>query len=119
MRAFGWFFGENDLQTILIDPDTGSCLDGLHPDRANQNQGAESALSYLLGLVEMSQFKRDAAIDRTRPSSTLVRSAKNLSIAPQTTQGSYLVSIPVLEPPDIIHASGPGQGRRATLQAGD
>ena len=60
MRAFGWFLGENDLQTALIDPDTGSCSDGLHPDRANENKGAESALSYLLGLVEIRQFKRTA-----------------------------------------------------------
>jgi hypothetical protein len=35
-RAFGWFVGENDLQTTLIDPDTGSCSDGLHPDRPNE-----------------------------------------------------------------------------------
>ena len=53
MRAFDWFLGENDLQTTLIDPDTGSCSDGLHPDRPNENKGAESALSYLLGLVEI------------------------------------------------------------------
>ena len=58
MRAFGWFLGENDLQTALIDPDTGSCSDGLHPDRPNENKGAESVLSYLLGLVEIRQFKR-------------------------------------------------------------
>ena len=41
MRAFSWFLGENDLQTSLIDPDTGGCFDGLHPDRANENKGAE------------------------------------------------------------------------------
>ena len=41
MRAFGWFLGENDLRTTLIDPDTGSCSDGLHPDRVNENKGAE------------------------------------------------------------------------------
>jgi hypothetical protein len=75
MRAFGWFLGENDLQTALIDPDTGSCSDGLHPDRANENKGAESALSYLLGLVEIRRFKRNTAIDRTRPASTLVRAS--------------------------------------------
>jgi glycosyltransferase involved in cell wall biosynthesis len=75
MRAFGWFLGENDLQTALIDLDTGSCSDGLHPDRANENKGAESALSYLLGLVEIHRFKRNTAIDRTRPASTLVRAS--------------------------------------------
>ena len=41
LRAFEWFLGENDLQTALIDPQTGSCSDGLHPDRSNENKGAE------------------------------------------------------------------------------
>ena len=79
-RAFGWFVGENDLQTTLIDPDTGSCSDGLHPDRPNENKGAESVLSYLLGLVDIRQFKRTAAIGRTEPQYKVVRSA----VAPQT-----------------------------------
>jgi glycosyltransferase involved in cell wall biosynthesis len=52
-RAFAWVLGENDLATPLVDLDTGGCRDGLHPDRANENQGAESVLSYLLSLVEM------------------------------------------------------------------
>jgi hypothetical protein len=70
-RAFGWFLGENDLQTPLIDPDTGGCLDGLHPDRPNENKGAESALAYLLGLVEIRRYKRMAAIGRMTPLSGL------------------------------------------------
>jgi glycosyltransferase involved in cell wall biosynthesis len=62
MSAFGWFLGENDLQTTLINLDTGSCSDGLHPDRPNENKGAESALSYLLSLVEIRQLnEREAA----------------------------------------------------------
>jgi glycosyltransferase involved in cell wall biosynthesis len=58
LRAFDWFLGGNDLQTSLVDPTSGSCLDGLHRDRANENKGAESAVSYLLGLAEMRQFVR-------------------------------------------------------------
>ena len=81
MRAFDWFLGENDLQTTLIDPDTGSCSDGLHPDRPNENKGAESALSYLLGLVEMRQFKRAATIDRKKPASQLVSRREDRAIA--------------------------------------
>jgi hypothetical protein len=57
-RAFAWFLGGNDLQTSLIDPGSGGCLDGLHPDRPNENRGAESAVSYLLGLAEMRQLAR-------------------------------------------------------------
>ena len=57
-RAFDWFLGENDLGVMLVEPLTGGCADGLHPDRRNENMGAESALSYLLGLVEMRQHQR-------------------------------------------------------------
>jgi hypothetical protein len=60
MRAFDWFLGGNDLQTSLIEPNGGGCLDGLHPDRPNENRGAESAVCYLLGLAEMRQFARVA-----------------------------------------------------------
>jgi glycosyltransferase involved in cell wall biosynthesis len=58
MRAFDWFLGSNDLQTSLVDPTSGSCLDGLHRDRPNENRGAESVVSYLLCLAEMRQFAR-------------------------------------------------------------
>jgi glycosyltransferase involved in cell wall biosynthesis len=52
-RAFEWFLGRNDLGAPLYDPSTGGCHDGLSPDRVNQNQGAESTLSFLLSLMEM------------------------------------------------------------------
>jgi glycosyltransferase involved in cell wall biosynthesis len=118
MRAFGWFLGENDLQTTMIDPNTGRCSDGLHPDRPNENKGAESVLSYLLGLVEIRRFKRTAAIGRMNARSKLVPSAIS-TIPPPATPGSLFVSIPILESPDLISAPGPGQGRRQALQAGD
>jgi glycosyltransferase involved in cell wall biosynthesis len=51
--AFNWFLGENDLQLPLYDSVSGGCRDGLHPDRANENQGAESTLSFLTALLEM------------------------------------------------------------------
>jgi hypothetical protein len=49
--------GDNDLQIALYDPVTGGCRDGLHPDRANENQGAESTLSFLMALLEMRQVE--------------------------------------------------------------
>lgn len=52
-QAFAWFLGDNDLAVPLVDIHRGSCRDGLHPDRANENRGAESVLSYLLGLADM------------------------------------------------------------------
>jgi len=55
--AFNWFLGDNDLQIALYDPATGGCRDGLHPDRANENQGAESTLSFLMALLEMRKME--------------------------------------------------------------
>jgi glycosyltransferase involved in cell wall biosynthesis len=55
--AFNWFLGDNDLQIALYDPTTGGCRDGLHPDRANENQGAESTLSFLMALLEMRRME--------------------------------------------------------------
>jgi glycosyltransferase involved in cell wall biosynthesis len=57
-RAFAWFLGDNDLRISLVDPETGSCRDGLHPDRANENRGGESVVSYLISLAEMRQLAR-------------------------------------------------------------
>jgi len=55
--AFRWFLGKNDLQVPLYDATTGGCRDGLHPDRVNQNQGAESTLSFLMALLEMQSLE--------------------------------------------------------------
>jgi glycosyltransferase involved in cell wall biosynthesis len=55
--AFNWFLGDNDLQLPLYDCVTGGCRDGLHPERANENQGAESTLSFLMALLEMSALQ--------------------------------------------------------------
>ncbi len=63
-RAFAWFLGGNDLAISLIDPEAGSCCDGLHPGRANQNRGAESVVSYLLALTQIRGLERAAS--RTR-----------------------------------------------------
>jgi glycosyltransferase involved in cell wall biosynthesis len=52
-RAFEWFLGRNDLNLPIYDPETGGCRDGLHPDRQNENQGAESMLAFLQALLEL------------------------------------------------------------------
>jgi hypothetical protein len=61
--AFNWFLGDNDLQIALYDPTTGGCRDGLHPDRANENQGAESTLSFLMALLEMRKLEESDITD--------------------------------------------------------
>ena len=57
-RAFAWFLGSNDLSMPLADLETGSCRDGLHCDRPNENRGGESTVSYLLSLAEIRQLAR-------------------------------------------------------------
>jgi hypothetical protein len=52
-NVFEWFLGNNDLNIPLYDPTTGGCRDGLHPDRPNENQGAESTLAFLQALLEL------------------------------------------------------------------
>jgi glycosyltransferase involved in cell wall biosynthesis len=74
-RAFAWFFGGNDLSVTLVDLETGSCCDGLHPDRANENRGGESVVSYLLSLAEMRQLARLGGERRTTQTSDMAASA--------------------------------------------
>lgn len=71
-RAFDWFIGWNDLGLALYSPETGGCRDGLHMDRVNQNQGAESTLAFLLSLAEMrlaqnmlTSFKEPIAVEES------------------------------------------------------
>jgi glycosyltransferase involved in cell wall biosynthesis len=70
-RAFDWFIGWNDLGLELYSPETGACRDGLHVDRVNGNQGAESTLAFLLSLAEMrlaqnmlTSFKEPIAVEK-------------------------------------------------------
>jgi hypothetical protein len=70
-RAFDWFLGRNDLDQSLYDAKSGGCYDGLHFDRVNRNQGAESSLAFLLALQEMRQL--DGTLE------TFVRPAKSPS----------------------------------------
>jgi len=52
-KAFQWFMGRNDLDIPLYDALTGGCRDALHVDRVNQNEGAESSLSFYASLAEL------------------------------------------------------------------
>ena len=57
-RAFQWFLGQNPQDAPVYDARTGGCRDGIHVDRMNQNQGAESTLSFLMALAEMRAAER-------------------------------------------------------------
>jgi hypothetical protein len=66
-QAFDWFLGHNVLKEPLYDASTGGCRDGLHPDRVNQNQGAESTLSFLIALLEMRAADRAGGMTPRAP----------------------------------------------------
>jgi len=66
-RVFEWFLGRNDLGLMLYDAKTGGCRDALHPDRANENQGAESTLAFHLSLAALQALHNDLAGWTDRP----------------------------------------------------
>ena len=81
-QAFEWFFGRNALGVSVCDKATGGCRDGLHIDRLNENQGAESTLSLIQSMLEMKQFAREhedrlRVNGKRRASLVLVTSPKN------------------------------------------
>ncbi len=67
-RAFDWFMGSNDLGLAVCDLGSGGCYDGLHPDRVNQNQGAEATLVWLLSLLLAHELQDE--VNRTLASET-------------------------------------------------
>jgi glycosyltransferase involved in cell wall biosynthesis len=54
-KAFDWFLGENDLGLAVYDFKTKGCRDGLMECGVNENEGAESLLSFLLSLLTISE----------------------------------------------------------------
>src|SRR5690606_37570843 len=81
--AFEWFMGRNDLGMPLYDSRTGGCCDGLHEDRVNQNQGAESTLAWLMALAEMKLLEGslaayDSAVGTERTPEAVVATGSDL-----------------------------------------
>jgi len=114
-RVFSWFLGNNDLSVALVDPETGSCRDGLHPDRANENCGGESVVCYLLGLAEIRQLARVNLLP-THPMA-LRLSGFDPMLTP-ANRGS-LVASHLSEPAGALSASRPHARDRAPVQASD
>jgi len=57
-RCFEWFLGGNDVNAVMYNARTGGCQDGLGPDGAHPNQGAESTLAYVLAVLELHLYDR-------------------------------------------------------------
>jgi glycosyltransferase involved in cell wall biosynthesis len=81
--AFEWFLGRNDLNLSLYDPTTGGCRDGLHPDRLNENQGAESTLAFLQSLLELRHVYENPNSEQTDEQTT-VATATSSSVEPHS-----------------------------------
>ena len=108
-RAFDWFIGWNDLGLELYSPESGGCGDGLHVDRVNRNEGAESTLAFLLSLAEMrlaqnmlTSFKEPIASGRL-----------NLSM---NTHSIHVTRTPTILKPDqsrvLLRPFSPGDSER-------
>jgi len=115
-RAFEWFLGNNDLSLALVDLHTGSCRDGLHPDRANENCGGESVVCYLLGRAEIRQLARvNASLTKT----AALRAAGTSILLPTPASRGFLVTSHLPEPAGALSSARSGAGYCAPVQAGD
>jgi len=115
-RAFEWFLGGNDLSLALVDLNTGSCRDGLHPDRANENCGGESVVCYLLGRAEIRQLAR---INTGLTKTVALRAVGASILPPPPASRGYLVTSPLPEPAGALSPARYGAGYCAPVQAGD
>ena len=84
--AFEWFLGRNQLAQVMYNSATGGCYDGLEEHNVNLNQGAESAVCYLMArcVMERSQRRSEERISRLskgqRPLRTIPRIGRGGSI---------------------------------------
>ena len=57
--SFDWFFGKNDLDISLFDPESKGCSDGIEEFNINLNQGAESNIAYLISWLVAEPYTRE------------------------------------------------------------
>lgn len=55
--AFQWYLGRNRLGKPLYNPSTGECADGLSQEGPSKNKGAESTISFIIGLVALYRWE--------------------------------------------------------------
>jgi hypothetical protein len=55
-RVVGWFLGDNDARSVMFDPATGGCYDGLGEAGPNLNEGTESTLALIATLQHARQL---------------------------------------------------------------
>lgn len=59
LEWMGWYSGANIGGRPLIDSKTGGIYDALTPTGVNENQGAESIVTYLLAYLSLSTIQKD------------------------------------------------------------
>jgi len=84
--AFEWFLGWNDLNLPLYNPSNGGCHDGLHPDRVNQNQGAESTLAFIMSLAELRLIEIEANISQNQIYAGEMNEIKTSNAVPSSSE---------------------------------
>ena len=89
-KAFDWFLGVNDVNIPLYDFRTKGCCDGLMAGGVNSNQGAESLLSFLIGLLEITESY--AAVENPADSANLFSAITNST---QTQKKAAAAPIPI------------------------
>jgi len=61
-RAYGWFLGQNDNGSLVAEPASGACRDGLTEDGVNTNQGAESTLMWLTAAEHLRALRETTTV---------------------------------------------------------
>lgn len=74
--AYRWYLGENDRGVALGDIASGRCRDGITPQGANENCGAESILAF-----QLSYYAMQALVRRARPRGRPTETARILGSA--------------------------------------
>ncbi len=75
-RCLDWFLGYNDLNVSVCDFRTGGCFDGIHREGVNMNQGAESTLAWLIGLLTMHEITALQMLNKTADANEATEAAE-------------------------------------------
>lgn len=57
LKWFSWYHGNNIKKALVYDSVTKGCFDGINEQGANQNQGAEAIVTYLLAYLALADIE--------------------------------------------------------------
>jgi hypothetical protein len=97
--AIEWLLGRNRLGTPLYDPSSGACADGLDACGPSMNQGAESVICCLLGLLSLSSGRQEeldlspglVSVPNAKVLEVQMAAARSLPFARPSTAKNYVV----------------------------